>query len=272
MEQIQDFQGEQNKNRFAVLHEENNRRSNHESKNAMMTLITGHMGFIGNELGKQLSHIGLDLKEKNNILLCDLPPAKTIIHLAAQSRVLPSIEDPVYDAETNIVGTIRLAKQYRKARFIFASSEGAIQKKITSPYGLSKSCAEEYIKLLHDDYVILRFPNVYGRPWSGSVIDKFINGPVVINGDGTATRDYVHVDDVVRAIKMAVDWPTGTYHLGSEIYYGVLELAKATGQPYTFGPTIEGEQQHTETKNTPPNWQPEIDVIDYIVRHKIKSG
>lgn len=235
-------------------------------------IITGHQGFIGSVLTQEFEDFwGIDKGSDfmgEDILSCDLRPDDLIIHLAAQSRVLPSIENPVSDAITNVIGTARLAQYYSDARFIFTSTEGCIQKTIESPYGLSKKCAEDYIKFFVKDHVILRLPNIYGRPGSGSVIDKFIDGPVVINGDGTATRDYVHVEDVARAIKMAIDWPPGTYHLGSDIYHSVLELAKATGKKYTFGPAIEGEQHHTETSNTTPDWEPQIDVMDYLLKNK----
>lgn len=225
-------------------------------------VITGHLGFIGSHLTKEITATGLDKKERNNILDCSFPDSDTVIHLAAQTDVITSTKDPIGDAITNVVGTIRLATHYRNARFIFASSGGAIQEKIESPYGLSKFCAEEYIKMLCKDYVILRFPNIYG-PGSHSVVEKFINGPINIFGDGSSTRDYVHVSDLVLAIKEAVNWPKGTYHLGSGKNVSVLELAKATGKPISFLPKVEGELQHSIVKNN-TEWKPKIDVLEYI--------
>ncbi len=211
----------------------------------------------------QTTPYGIDLKDHNDILSCELPDADLVVHLAAQTDVRVSIINPVWDAENNILGTIRLAEKYKDKRFIFASSGGAIQEKIESPYGLSKFCAEEYIKMICSDYVILRFPNIYG-PRSHSVVEKFIEGEVNIFGDGSATRDYVHVDDLVRAIQEAVNWEKGTYYLGSEKSTSVLELAEATGKKINYLPKIEGELQHSKVANTAPNWKPEIDVINYI--------
>lgn len=228
------------------------------------TLITGDQGFIGSHLKKEFpSSLGFDLKKHKNIIFSPLPAADVVIHLAAQTSVVDSIDDPVHDALDNIVGTIRLAKRYKKSRFIFASSGGAIQEKIESPYGLSKFCAEEYIKMLCDDYVILRFPNIYGEG-SRSVVDKFINEEVTVRGDGSATRDYLHVSDLVRAIMASVYWPTGTYSLGTDTNTSVLEIANATGKEIEFVDKIDGELQHSYVKNTAPGWKAEVSVLEYV--------
>lgn len=229
------------------------------------TLITGDKGFIGSYLTKELpDSLGMDKIDGQNILDTYLPNnVGTVIHLAAQTSVIDSISDPYNDAENNILGTIRLAEKYRDKLFIFASSGGAIQETIESPYGLSKFCAEEYIRMICKDYIILRFPNIYGEG-SSSVVDKFINGPVNIYGDGSSTRDYVHVSDLVRAIVASQDWELGTYQLGSGKNTSVLELAQATGKPITHTDSIKGELQYSYVKNTAPDWEPTIDVLDYI--------
>lgn len=227
-------------------------------------LITGHMGFIGSYLTKKFDNfIGLDIKDGNDILTCDLPDADVVIHLAAEAGVVDSVADPVKNARTNILGTVRLAKRYKDSRFIFSSSGGAIQKTIISPYGLSKDCCERYIEMLCNNYVILRFPNVYGAN-SRSVADKFIRGDIVIYGDGSATRTYGHVDDIVMGIVMAQDWEQGTYKLGSYQNYTVLEIAKAVGKPITFAPKRDGELDHSSLRNVTPNWKTTIDLLTYI--------
>lgn len=229
----------------------------------MKIVVTGHLGFIGSYLCKQIDAIGLDIKEGNDILECDLPDADIVIHLAAEPGVIKSVEDPIKNARTNILGTIRLAKRYENTRFIFASSGGTIQEKIISPYGLSKYCCEEYIKMLCNDYVILRFPNVYGKG-SRSVIDKFLLNDIEIFGDGSATRVYAYIDDVVRAIKLAIDWPKGLYKLGSPQEYTVLEIAKTVGKPIKFSDWRKGELIYQPLKNTTPNWETTIDALDYV--------
>ena len=239
----------------------------------MKILITGHKGFIGTYLFKKLENfigldlIGIDLKEGNDILTCDLPEVDKVIHLAAEPGVLKSVEDPFGNAMTNIMGTIRLAIKYKDTKFIFASSGGAIQETIESPYGLSKYCGEEYIKMLCNDYVILRFPNVYGKG-SRSVIDKFLLGDINIFGDGTATRTYAHIDDVVDGIIQSFLWDKGLYKLGTNQNYTVLELAEATGKPILFSEKKKGELLHSSLKNETPRWKASTDAIDYIKNYE----
>lgn len=229
----------------------------------MSNLITGHLGFIGSHLVKEIDATGIDLKNGDNIITCDFPEVDTVFHLAAKTSVIESVKNPLYDAQTNILGTIRLAENYKKQRFIFASSGGAIQEKIESPYGLSKLCAEEYIKLICEDYIILRFPNIYG-PGSNSVVEKFINGPVNIFGDGSSTRDYVHVDDLVRAILLSQSWQKGTYSLGFGDSTSVEELAYSTGKAVNYTEPVPGELKHSVVPNTTPDWEAKIKVTDWI--------
>lgn len=240
----------------------------------MRILCTGHRGFIGSYLMKQLPKdtIGLDIKEGNDILECDLPDADVVIHLAAQPGVIASVEDPFTNARTNILGTIRLLQRYQDATFVFASSGGTIQESIESPYGLSKKTCEEYIKLLHDDYIILRFPNVYGTG-SRSVVDKWLKEPeMVIYGDGHTNRIYAYVEDVVEAITESLAWPTNqTYKLGTNQRYSVNELAQAVINRYPsktlrYAPERPGEITHTNSQlpNETPDWKAKVEVMDYI--------
>lgn len=234
----------------------------------MKILITGHKGFIGSYLTKEINeYIGLDIKEGNDILTCDLPEVDIIIHLAAEPDVLESVKDPFKNAKTNILGTIRLAKRYKNSKFIFSSSGGAIQETIESPYGLSKYCGEEYIKMLCNNYVILRFPNIYGKN-SRSVIDKFLTKDIDIWGDGGATRTYVHVSDIVNGIVQSMKWENGLYKLGTNQNYTVLELAEATGKPMHFSPKKKGELTYSNLKNETPGWTDTIDAIKYIKQNK----
>lgn len=234
----------------------------------MKICVTGHMGFIGSRLVKELPGevIGLDIKEGNDILTCDLPEADVIIHLAAEPGVIASMIDPFKNAQTNILGTIRLIKYYSGKKFIFSSSGGTIQESIESPYGFSKYACEEYIKLLSDYYTILRFPNVYGKG-SRSVVDKWLNeDELTIYGDGETYRIYAYVDDVVQAILKSLDWTTGTYKLGTTQRYSVNQIAEAIGKPITHAPAREGEITHdrSELPNTTPDWEAQLDVLDYI--------
>lgn len=229
--------------------------------------VTGSEGFIASYLLPELRNhevIGLDIKSGNDILECDLPDADVVIHLAAEPGVIASMAEPYKNARTNILGTIRLLKRYPDAKFIFSSSGGTIQETIESPYGLSKKTCEEYIKLLHSNYVILRFPNVYGKG-SRSVADKFLNNEVVIYGDGSATRTYGHVDDIVRAVIGSMEWQSNdTYKLGSPQNYSVKQIAEAIGKPITYEPKRKGELDHSKLPNTTPHWLAKTDLLDYL--------
>jgi UDP-glucose 4-epimerase len=154
--------------------------------------------------------------------------ADVIVHLAAQAGVPTSVEDPRHDFETNALGTFNVLEAARSqdvGRFVFASSaapigecEPPIHEEMAcspkAPYGASKLAGEGYCSAYHGsfglDTVALRFGNVYG-PRSGhksSVVAKFIRRALEgktleIYGDGQQTRDFIHTDDLTRAIMLA---------------------------------------------------------------------
>lgn len=162
-----------------------------------------------------------------------------IVHLAANTGVAPSVENPRMDCETNVMGTLNYLEAARHChvpRFVFASSgapAGEVEPPIheelpphpVSPYGASKLAGEgycsAYFRTFEIETVCLRFGNVYG-PLSGkkdSVIAKFIKlamaGDVLeIYGDGTQTRDFIYVSDLVQAIRLAASKPG----IGGEIF------------------------------------------------------
>lgn len=174
-------------------------------------------------------------------------------HHAAQINVRRSVEDPVFDAEVNIIGTLNLLElsvKHNIKRFIFASSGGAIYgepKKLPadentypipiSPYGASKYAIEKYLgyyKAVHGlDYVALRYSNVYGprqnRHGEAGVLAIFCNRimsgkPCEIFGDGNQTRDYVFVGDVAKANILSVNSPSGSYNIGTQRETSVNDL------------------------------------------------
>lgn len=151
-----------------------------------------------------------------------------IVHLAANTGVAPSVENPRMDCVTNVLGTLNYleaARQKNVSRFIFASSgapagecEPPIHEELpphpVSPYGASKLAGEgycsAYAKTYGIDTVALRFSNVYGQlsTKKDSVVAKFIklaleDRPLEIFGDGTQTRDFIHIDDLIRAVRLA---------------------------------------------------------------------
>jgi len=243
-----------------------------------MIIVTGHLGFIGSHFVKRLhpsSYIGIDRKEGNDILMMEVFPQSKkeeiniVYHFAAQTSVIDSVADPIEDARNNILSTIRIAKAYPKARIIYTGSGGASeQKSIESPYGLSKKVAGEYLKLLHNDYVICNLPNVFG-PRGKGVVEKFLEDEVLnIYGDGGQTRDFVHVSDIVDGLVRASDWLKGEYFFGSGRAVRILELVKAVGKSWNQCQARNGELYTTHVDNTTPNWKPVIDVLQYLMLNK----
>jgi UDP-glucose 4-epimerase len=178
-----------------------------------------------------------------------------ICHLAAQVDVRVSVACPGRDAEANVVGTVNVLEAARVAgaRVLFASTGGALYGEDapvpssestlpapSSPYGVAKYCAEQYVglynRLFGTEHAVLRFANVYG-PGQGSsgeacVVSAFCaNGiqgePLTIYGDGKQTRDYVYVDDCVAAFMAAADHgKAGTWNIGTGTEVNVLDLAE----------------------------------------------
>lgn len=223
-------------------------------------LITGSSGQIGSKLLKYFDNvIGIDTKDGKDLLTCELPPDIDVIyHLAAHAPVEDSWKDPVRTVQ-NLATTVRLVHAYPDAKIIFAST-GASISPISSPYGFSKWACNEYLKLFHKNAVILYFTNIFGLP--RSVVDIFKGrSEVVIYGDGLQIRDYVHVDDIVNGLQKAIDWPAGEYFMGSGIKTNLLQLSE--GKTVVFKEARK-EARESVLPNTTPNWQPTINVLEYI--------
>ncbi len=233
-------------------------------------VITGHKGYIGSRLLKKFPDA---MVLEGNILSATLPDADVVFHLAAYASVPESWNRPV-DYMENLRTTVRLTHAYPNAKIILASS-CVNENPESSPYAFSKRVAADYLKLYHKNWVNLIFPNIFGES-PRSVVDIFKRAKELkINGDGLQVRDYVHVDDIVEALCKAQNWPPGEYSLGSGIGTTVLDIAKATGKPYSH---VEGvrEQREAVIPNTTPivsiagsslsakhDWQPTINVLEY---------
>lgn len=232
-----------------------------------MILITGSSGQLGSYLVECIKNsIGMDIRNSqfttivgdvrvNLDKLLSGYEITAIIHAAAQVSVAKSIEDPKYDAETNIMGTINLLEYARKhdvELFIYISSAAVYgeprylpidEKHPTepkSPYGLSKLTGEKYALLYGELYSIkvasVRPFNIFSprqdpsNPYSG-VISVFVERakrgqPLIIYGDGKQTRDFVNAYDVVQLIKLVLDKKaTGVYNCGTGQETSINELA-----------------------------------------------
>ncbi|MCB0863785.1 MAG: GDP-mannose 4,6-dehydratase [Solirubrobacterales bacterium] len=184
---------------------------------------------------------------------------KTVFHLAAQGEVQRSITEPAFDATVNVVGTINVIEASKAVgidRFVFASTGGAIygegsnlelpaSEEITPEplcqYGLSKFAGEQYLALYRRMYmfnsVALRFANVYGPRQSpkGEAGAVAIFGELLLAGqnptvfgDGTQTRDFVYIDDLIEAILTASRTDVeGPINLGSGEETSILDLLAA---------------------------------------------
>jgi UDP-glucose 4-epimerase len=172
-------------------------------------------------------------------------------HLAAQADVRVSVDRPDFDADVNVVGTLHVLEAAREhgTKIVFSSTGGAIYGECESPapedhpraplapYGVSKLAGEEYIaaynRLYGAAHVSLRYGNVYGPrqdpKGEAGVVAIFMNRlregePPKIFGDGTQTRDYVYVGDVVSATLAAAEHPGGVLNVGTGVETSVLEL------------------------------------------------
>ncbi len=182
-----------------------------------------------------------------------------ICHLAAQIDVRASVACPADDAQVNVVGTVNVLEAARRAdaRVLLCSTGGALYGRDApipslesvlplpeSPYGIAKSCAEQYVGLynrLHGTrHAVLRLANVYGPRQDPSgeagVVAIFCSRVLAgrqptIYGDGKQTRDYVYVGDVVTAFLAAADaGRPGTWNIGTGIETTVLDLAATIGE------------------------------------------
>jgi UDP-glucose 4-epimerase len=273
-------------------------------------LVTGGAGFIGSHLadrllaeghrvisvddlatgrianlseargyGKEFTFFNMDVRAEGLLSLFERHRPEVVFHLAAQSGVRPSLEDPARDAGINIMGTINVldcAVATGVKKIVYAASGGTIYgepKRIpvkesaaqgshpASPYGISKKVAVDYLSYYQRyrglDYTALALGNVYGPRQDphgeAGVIAifaaKMLAGEAcTIFGDGNQTRDYVFIDDVVHGFVRAIDRGSGRLvNIGTGLETSVNALFKQlaetigyTGEPGT-GPLPPGE-------------------------------
>ena len=238
----------------------------------------------------------IDIREALVQLCADLRPA-AIVHLAAQADVRISVARPRFDADVNVLGTLRVleAAQAVEAKIVFSSTGGAIYgecpvpatedapRRPVSPYGTSKLCGEEYLamfnRLYGSEHVALRFGNVYGPrqdPHGEAGVVAIFFGllaegkPTKVFGTGSQQRDYVYVGDVARAVVASIDLPGGVLNVGTGRPTSDLELhqacCRAAGveQEPVFAPARLGDLQRSvldvSRAREALGWAPEVSL------------
>ena len=270
-------------------------------------LITGGAGFIGSNLVRSLIANGtadsitvldnevlgdrkilegLDVEfvhgdiRDNDVVRKVVAKADTIVHLAADTRVIDSIDNPFFNYENNVLGSMNIfmaMREFGVERLVNASTGGAILGEVPppvdedmlpspmSPYGAAKLAVEGYCSAFAASYGLkiasLRFSNVYG-PLSihkGSVVAAFMRNimdgkSITIYGDGSQIRDYVYVYDLCDGIVAAVNaGVNGVYQLGTGIPTTLNALVEnmrdVVGQDYPIEVTFENARKG-EIKDT----------------------
>lgn len=228
---------------------------------------------------------------------------RVIVHHAAQMDVRRSVGDPVFDAESNVLGSLNLilaAVEHDVERFVYASTGGAIygdtENRPTpedhppnpiSPYGVSKHTVEHYLHLyrLSDGlgYMALRYGNVYGprqNPHGEAGVVAIFAGLMLegkqptIFGDGTMTRDYVYVEDVVEACWRAVQSDRdAVLNIGTGVESSVLDIFNGLKQHTGHdGEPILAERRAGEMQNSCLDPSKAHEVLDWQAQVPLDEG
>ncbi|MBI5575658.1 MAG: NAD-dependent epimerase/dehydratase family protein [Deltaproteobacteria bacterium] len=297
----------------------------------MRIIVTGGAGFIGSNIADSYVADGhevmvidnLSSGKKENVpsaarfVLCDISSdtadeavrtfrPEIINHHAAQIDVRSSVKDPQFDAQVNIIGSIRLleaARVHGARKFIFASSGGAgygEQEKFPadenhpvrplSPYGAAKMSVELYMNFFRAqyglEYTALRYANVYGprqdSHGEAGVVAIFAerllrDQAAIVNGDGEQTRDFVFVGDVVRANLAALSRGDGkSINIGTGVETNINTVFRAlrdlsgSRQEEIHGPGMPGEQRRSCLENLMASvelgWYPETPLEEGLAR------
>ncbi|MEX0829990.1 MAG: NAD-dependent epimerase/dehydratase family protein [Nitrospirales bacterium] len=269
----------------------------------LKVLVTGGAGFIGSHLvdrlvqeGNEVSVIDnlstgkrkqvnkkaqfykMDIRSKRIERVFRKERPVIVVHLAAQMNVRLSTEDPGFDADVNILGTLNLLEHTVKngvRKVVFASSGGAVygEQEVfpapeshrtdpLSPYGISKLAGEKYLAYYTNTtglrHVALRFGNVYGPRQEPegeagvvAIFSKMMleGGQPIINGTGKQTRDFIYVDDVVEAIMVTLGEDVqGIFNVGTgqestvNECYGIIKKLANSSCKDLYGAAKKGEQ------------------------------
>jgi UDP-glucose 4-epimerase len=254
----------------------------------------------------------MDIIDKKLSKIFQKEKPEVIFHLAAQIDARGSVKNPFFDAKTNILGFLNILQNClhfgkiwgKSPKIIFSSTGGALYgetKNIPTPenhpivsesaYGLTKKTTEEYLSLYHRlynlDFISLRYANVYGPRQNSSgeagviaiFLNKLLKGePITIHGSGEITRDYIYVEDVVRANLLALKNDTSSWKLekrlinigtGREVDMNNLckTIFDVTGKTtkVIYGPKKQGDINRSALDASKAKkllgWQPKHDLV-----------
>jgi UDP-glucose 4-epimerase len=290
----------------------------------MRSIVTGGAGFIGSHIVDRLIRLGHEVividnessefnaefyhNENAKYYKLDIADYETVrplfdgvdyvFHLAAESRIQPTIENPILAMRTNVVGTgvvLQCSREAGVKKVMYSSTSSAyglvntpplredMPDDCLNPYSVTKVSGEKLAKMYTDLFglqtVTFRYFNVYGprepikgvyAPVVGLFLRKKSAGePLTIVGDGEQRRDFTHVNDVVDANILAMGRNvTGLINIGTGKNHSVLDLANMIGGEKEFVPPRLGESRITLADNTKARellgWNPEIKIEDYI--------
>lgn len=262
------------------------------------------LGFIEN-IPNGAKFYKMDINDDNLVEVFEQEKFDIVCHYAAQMSVRHSVATPIDDARTNIIGSLNVFESCRKTnvkKIIFASSAGTVYGEQSefpctedhpnspvSPYGVSKYSVEKYLEYYKNvfdiNYTVLRYTNVYGRrqnPYgeAGVIAIFFLkmlkNEDTFITGDGSITRDYIYIDDVVEANVLALNPNlTGVFNISTGLETSLLEifdkLARLTNynKPKQFVPFKIGEQKRSVCSfakmQNQTGWYPKMPLDEGLV-------
>ncbi|MEU4428873.1 NAD-dependent epimerase/dehydratase family protein [Actinoplanes sp. NPDC024001] len=217
-----------------------------------------------------------------------LPAPAIVFHMGEYSRIVQSFEDHDLTWDYNLLGTKEVVKfaAGHGAKLIYAGSSSKFgndgQDENLNPYAWTKAKNIEYIKNYSNwyglDYAITYFYNVYGpgqittgkyATVIGIFERQYLAGePLTVVSPGTQTRDFTHIEDIVRGLLLVARKGSGDgYLLGTGTEWPLLDVAKMFGGEYVMVPALRGERtrgQADTTKATGLGWRPEHRLDEYI--------